>query len=159
MNAVKQYAGQLGLRWDDLGYLTSGEEGSWRGWWPRFRVEWYTFAFMIPDGIVVATVRGDGKTVHKFELYPLLGKGSLLPLWAAYPEFNSVTIGWRMGSGEFYKYRWHQWYRSLSDEERAQYRVRFPAPDDGAWTGFYEEIADRPAAADSVADFIMGRIP
>ncbi len=34
----------------------------------------------------------------------------MVPLWAAYPSYDSMTIGWRMGSGEVYKYRWHYWY-------------------------------------------------
>ncbi|MDB5294670.1 MAG: hypothetical protein JWO31_653 [Phycisphaerales bacterium] len=87
--------------------------------------------------------------------------GLILPLWAVYPHHTSVTIFWRMGSGEHYKHKWHAWYRGLTDAGRSEYQRRFPAPTDPerAWEGWYEAVADRPAGNEHpLADFIAGRV-
>ena len=81
----------------------------------------------------------------------------MLPLWAAYPTYCSVTIGWRMGCGEDYKYRWHAWYDSLSVDRKAQYKERYPAKDD--WDYFYTDVADYEPDPESYAEVIMGRVP
>jgi hypothetical protein len=101
------------------------------------------------------------RSVSYFELKPIDPKRFLLPLWAVFPHYTSVTIGWRMGYGEKYKYRWHAWYRSLSDEDRRKYKQRFPAPTDEerCWEGFYEQIADVPATGQNpIAELIIGRV-
>ncbi len=154
LNAAKEYATQWGLSWDDRGCLAAGKE---RAWWLLFGVRYYTFTFLIAEGVIIAGISCPGYKVRRFEVYPLAGKGLMLPLWAAYPTLDSVTINWRMGRGEYYKYRWNGWYRSLADDERAEYKKRFPPPDYGAWPGFYEDIADRPSTG-SIGDVIMGRV-
>jgi hypothetical protein len=161
LESAQKYAGSLGIPWDDHGCQTSDHSGEWRGWWPRYRVDFYTFTILVPDAVVISSVRGESYSIHRFEVYPLFAKGVMLPLWLAYPEFNSVTIGWRMGSGEFYKYRWHYWYRSLSDEQRTEYKKKFPPPndDDRAWAGFYEVIADERADPNSPGEYVAGRVP
>jgi len=83
-------------------------------------------------------------------------------LWAAYPTFNSVTMGWRQSYGEQYKYRWHSFYRGLSEDAKAEYRREYPPPTDEerCWQGFYELIADVPATGEHpIAEFIFGRVP
>jgi hypothetical protein len=129
-----------------------------RAWW-YFRVRWRAFEVDTGDGTADVIVSRDG--VSSFEYNPTDPKTFLLPLWAVQPHFTSVTIFWRMAPGEEYKYRWHAWYRTLSDAERAAYKERFPAPTDNerAWSGFYEDVADVPATgANSVAEFIIGRV-
>lgn len=161
LDSVKKYAESLEIPWDEHGCQTSNHSGESQGWWPRFRVNFYTFTILVPDAVVISSVRGKSYNIHRFEVYPMFAKGFLLPLWLAYPEFTSVTIGWRMGSGESYKYRWHYWYRGLSDDQRAEYKAKFPPPDDDdrAWRGFYEDIADKRADPNSVGEFIVGRVP
>ncbi|HEX4797101.1 MAG TPA: hypothetical protein VH370_25135 [Humisphaera sp.] len=68
--------------------------------------------------------------------------GLLLPLWAAFPHFTSVTIFWRMCPGEDYMLQWREWYRGLTDAERFKYQERFPTPADPqrAWEGWYEML-------------------
>lgn len=152
LDAAKDYAAKWDLQLKDV--LATGKKPAW---WLPFSIRWYTFTFHTGSGIVVVDVFWPGYKVKRFELYPLTGRGVMLPLWAAYPDFTSVTIGWRMGHGEVYKYRWHHWYRSLTDDEQAEYKKRFPPPDYGAWPGFYEEIADRPSSG-SIGDHVIGRV-
>jgi hypothetical protein len=111
------------------------------------------------DGTADVVIYQSG--VSSFEYKPTDPKSLLLPLWAVQPHFTSVTVFWRILSGEAYKYRWHAWYRSLTDAERAAYKERFPAPTDEAraWSGFYEDVADVPATGSNpIAEFIIGRV-
>ena len=59
-----------------------------------------------------------------------------------------------MGSGEDYKYRWHDWYDQLTEKELSDYKTRFPPPEDKelCWYDFYELIADVPDDPDSIPD-------
>ncbi len=43
-----------------------------------------------------------------------------------------------MGYGEYYTHRWHEYYESLSDEDRKKYREMNPQPE--SWKGFYKNI-------------------
>lgn len=61
----------------------------------------------------------------------------MLPLWLAYPEIERYSIGWRMGYGEYYAYKWHEWYESLDEHTQNQYQELFPEPI--TWSGFYED--------------------
>ena len=40
------------------------------------------------------------RTKFRVEYHPTDLKAFLLPLWAAYPSFTSVTMGWRQSYGE-----------------------------------------------------------
>jgi len=95
------------------------------------------FTIHSEHGIVVADVDFPEYSVSMFEFYPTDGKSYMLPLWLAYPSYSSVTIGWRMGSGEQYRIRWHYWFAGLCEADQANYRHRFPAPEKGHWTDFY----------------------
>ena len=103
----------------------------------------YTFAFESEFGIGEVDVWHPNE-VMRCEFIPSDSRYHMLPLWAAFPTFNSVTIGWRMGYGEVYKYRWHDWYDQLPDEKRSEYKKRFPPPEDEelCWYDFYELLAD-----------------
>lgn len=44
-------------------------------------------------------------------------------------------MGWRMGGGEDYRYRFFKWYKSLSVTQQTEYQQLFPEPKQ--WAGFY----------------------
>lgn len=67
--------------------------------------------------------------------------GLALPPWEALPDIPRGSIGWRMGSGEDYWIEFSQWYRSLTPEQRAEYRELYQAPP--GWEGFYDLIESR----------------
>lgn len=71
--------------------------------------------------------------------------------------YCTVTIGWRMGSGEDYKYKWHAWYHALSSDRKARYKERYPAT--GDWAYFYSDVAADDSDPESYADLIIGRVP
>lgn len=55
----------------------------------------------------------------------------LAPPWIAYPGYTRYTIGWRMGSGEDYIWKWWEMVRAMPRdfETRCAYLMRFdPAP-------------------------------
>lgn len=103
----------------------------------------------------------DHTGVVEFEIEPEYrdAAGRMLPLWLVYPSYTSVTAGWRQGTGETYKLRWHSWWRTLDAEGKAAYRAAYPEPirSDLCWSGFYDEIAERPSSG-SIGDFIDGRV-
>lgn len=60
----------------------------------------------------------------------------MLPPWKKYPEINRFSIGWRMGYGEGYLIEWWGFYAKLSDEEKKDYRKKYPQP--LMWFRFYK---------------------
>ena len=72
---------------------------------------------------------------------PLFASESMIPPWAAYPSYSSVTSGWRQGSGDGYLAHWIKWLRNCHPEERSLYLSRFPAPnDDRLWHDWYASV-------------------
>ncbi len=59
---------------------------------------------------------------------PIIYKDEILPKWIVFPHYSAETIGWRMGIGEAYALIAHCYYDSLSEEEKKQYRERYPIP-------------------------------
>ena len=59
------------------------------------------------------------------------------PLWLACREIERYSIGWRMGSGEDYKYQFGEWLDALPAEEQAEYRTLFPEP--VTWKGWWDD--------------------
>ena len=59
----------------------------------------------------------------EYKLKKLKDKKLLPPPWIAYPEIERYSIGWRMGYGESYIYKWSEWYTSLNDEEQEEYQA------------------------------------
>src|SRR6267142_1065903 len=57
------------------------------------------------------------------------------PPWKEFPHIPCGSVGWRMGPGEDFWHLWTRWYSSLSLEERAEYKAKWPEPTD--WMGFY----------------------
>ncbi len=155
VNAAEVYAAAWNIPWRQV--VKTDKE---REWW-FFSIRWYTFTIDTGDGEAIASVYGPTATVNRFEYYPSAPDGFLLPLWVAFPGYTSVTCGWRQGYGESYKYRWHSFYRSLTEAKKAEYRLRFPPPVDKdlCWQGFYENVADKPAdGSNPIAEFIIGRV-
>lgn len=58
----------------------------------------------------------------------LKDKKLMPPPWLACPEIERYSIGWRMGYGEEYIYRFFSWLEELSSEERMEYQALFPEP-------------------------------
>lgn len=66
----------------------------------------------------------------------LKDKKMMAPLWLEFPKAERGSIGWRMGNGEGYAYKFWDWYESLTVEEKEEYKNLFPEPFD--WKGAYE---------------------
>ena len=150
---AKHYALKWGAPWG-----TVSEIRKERAWWLLFRVRFFHLTIESEAGRSQVTIDSLFKKLWFFEFIPTDTSTWMLPLWGAYPIYNAVTIGWRMGSGEDYKYKWHAWWRTLSAEARDRYRSRYPEPDWGAWPGFYEEIAEVPAKPGNMVDLMIGRV-
>lgn len=60
----------------------------------------------------------------------------LPPLWIAYPMIPSGSLGWRMGWGETYAYKFADWFADLSDDEKQEYIKLFPEPQ--RWNLYWE---------------------
>ena len=67
----------------------------------------------------------------------LQDKKIMPPPWMAFPEIERYSIGWRMGYGEDYIYRFGDWLDTLSPEERTEYRSLFPEP--VTWKGWWDD--------------------
>src|ERR1700757_1550579 len=113
---AKAHAAQWSVPWHQVVKAVKD-----RAWW-YFSVEWYSFTIDTGDGRVDASIHVESGTVNRFEYYPSDPQAFLLPLWAAYPTYTSVFMGWRQSYGEQYKCRWHSFYRGLSKEAKAEYR-------------------------------------
>ena len=59
------------------------------------------------------------------------------PPWLAHREIERYSIGWRMGYGEDYIYRFGDWLDTLSLDERTEYRTLFPEP--VTWKGWWDD--------------------
>jgi len=59
------------------------------------------------------------------------------PPWEKYPEHESNSIFWRMGTGEEYLVDYFRVYLMYADEDELKsYKSKYPAPD--KWKGWYE---------------------
>lgn len=67
----------------------------------------------------------------------LRDKKIMPPPWLALREIERYSIGWRMGYGEDYLFRFGRWLDSLSSEELAEYRALFPEP--MTWKGWWDD--------------------
>jgi hypothetical protein len=112
-----------------------------RPWWLIFRVSGYKVAYHTAEGCAVVEIHGRDYRVSRFEFYPAeCSKAIMVPLWAAFPGYDSVTINWRTGYGGAYSAAWFKWYERLSVEEKVGYQERFPPPSKGSWSDFYEFV-------------------
>ena len=61
--------------------------------------------------------------------------GYMIPPWAAFPEIPFGSLGWRMGSGEFYMIRFNEWFSKLEKSKKEEYMKKYPKPEN--WESFY----------------------
>jgi hypothetical protein len=73
-------------------------------------------------------------------LFEALRLAPPLPPWAAFPEYDRDSMGWRMGAGEDHLYRLYVFFKHCDAEERAEYERRHPEP--AEWLGWYAELDD-----------------
>ena len=64
----------------------------------------------------------------------LAAHGTFVPPWIKYPQIPRRSIGWRMGSGEWYLWMWQAWWKTLDEPARSAYRAQ--------WTEAPREWAD-----------------
>ena len=50
---------------------------------------------------------------------------------------DPFSIGWRMGAGEDYKFKFNDWLKTLSQDKQRQYQQLFPEP--ATWHGYWDE--------------------
>ena len=67
----------------------------------------------------------------------LQDKNIMPPPWLAHREIERYSIGWRMGYGEDYIYRFGDWLDTLSPDEQTEYRTLFPEP--VTWKGWWDD--------------------
>lgn len=156
------YAKRLGFEVFETTSIEIEHDGFWIFRYPT----WARVALVTNAGVAESTLWARASNIHSFIVQPSESDGELLPLWLAFPAYDSVTSGWRQGSGELYKYKWHDWWRTLPDLKKEQYKLKFPEPTDeergewtGGWEGFYDEIADVPGDPASIPDLLFGRVP
>lgn len=58
----------------------------------------------------------------------------MVPPWDYY-DIPAGSIGWRMGYGEEYMYKFWNWYTALLPGDKQQFQRLFPTPPE--WEGFY----------------------
>ena len=68
------------------------------------------------------------------------------PPWLAHREIERYSIGWRMGYGEDYIYRFGDWLDTLSPDEQTEYRTLFPEPVMAVAKYWFEQHGAVPAA-------------
>jgi hypothetical protein len=62
------------------------------------------------------------------------------PPWLKFPKIPLGSIGWRMGAGEDYWYKWQDWYMTQSTEVQVAIRTSFAEP--LGWEGFYARTVE-----------------
>jgi protein-tyrosine-phosphatase/N-acetylglutamate synthase-like GNAT family acetyltransferase len=69
----------------------------------------------------------------------LAAHGTMVPPYIKYPEIPCMSIGWRMGDGEWYLWMWSTWFNALDPAARAAYLAEWEpkAPDD--WVGWLDD--------------------
>ncbi|HTQ14960.1 MAG TPA: 7-cyano-7-deazaguanine synthase QueC [Rhizomicrobium sp.] len=70
-----------------------------------------------------------------------IGRTPLDPPWKQFPTYEAGSLGWRMGGGEDYWFRFWDWFlRGLTDEGRVAYMHANPEP--SGWKGRYATMLD-----------------
>ncbi|MES9948593.1 MAG: hypothetical protein ABW118_06520 [Candidatus Thiodiazotropha sp.] len=67
-------------------------------------------------------------------------EGLMVPPWVKYPNIPLGSIGWRMGSGETYWYKYVDWYKTTNDEIKKRVQEKYSA--EGRWENFYLNLRD-----------------
>jgi len=66
---------------------------------------------------------------------PEFDKRWMLPPWKKYSDIPLGSLGWRMGAGEDYWYKFVAWYGTQDSKTRKEYKEIYPKPDD--WDNFW----------------------
>ena len=128
---------ELGLPWGKV----TGVEKIRDGW---IIVTQIVIDLSTPTGRAQIWVSGGWEPVNAAVLWePDDPCADLPPPWEAFPKYPWITTGWGQGPGETYWLGWHQWFDSLTEEQRQRYQQRHPAPADPVmgWGEFYEFTA------------------
>jgi protein-tyrosine-phosphatase/N-acetylglutamate synthase-like GNAT family acetyltransferase len=69
----------------------------------------------------------------------LAAHGTMVPPFIKHPNIPCMSIGWRMGDGEWYLWMWSTWFNALDPATRAAYLAEWEpkAPDD--WVGWLDD--------------------
>ena len=59
--------------------------------------------------------------------------GTIVPPWIKHPEIPRRSMGWRMGTGEWYLETWRRWWQRLDEAARTAYRERWKPEAPAAW--------------------------
>jgi protein-tyrosine-phosphatase/N-acetylglutamate synthase-like GNAT family acetyltransferase len=70
----------------------------------------------------------------------LAAHGTFVPPWVKYPDIPRSSIGWRMGSGEWYAWMWGTWWAGLDETAQTAYREQWPPPPQ--WVDYYDPDSD-----------------
>lgn len=85
----------------------------------------------------------------------------LPPPWIKFPSMDPFSIGWRMGAGEDYKFKFNDWLKTLSQDEQRQYQQLFIEP--ATWRGYWDErLSDDDSTLFTYNEFLLdlwGREP
>jgi arsenate reductase (thioredoxin) len=65
--------------------------------------------------------------------------GTIMPPYVKYPDIPYMSIGWRMGNGEWYLWMWSTWFEKLSATEQTAYVAKWQSQTPAEWKGFYED--------------------
>ena len=78
----------------------------------------------------------------------------LPPPWIKFPSMDPFSIGWRMGAGEDYKFKFNDWLKTLSQDEQRQYQQLFAEP--ATWRGYWDErLSDDDSTLFTYNEFLL----
>lgn len=66
--------------------------------------------------------------------------GLMVPPWIKFPNIPLGSIGWRMGVGEDYWFRFRSWWFRQIRAKRVAVKTKYPEPRE--WLGFYDRLKD-----------------
>ena len=64
--------------------------------------------------------------------------GTFVPPWVKFPDIPRRSIGWRMGSGEWYLWMWRTWWQSLDEPTRRAYCEKWEPQAPAEWNGWLQ---------------------
>lgn len=75
------------------------------------------------------------------------------PIWLRYPAIPQNSIGWRMGSGEDYKFKFYSWLKKMTEEDQQTYHKMFPQPI------FWRDLLGEEAEDEASKNYSYNHIP
>ena len=106
-----------------------------------FRCVEHQVLYESDDWMGIASVMAGQSTPAFVDFRPNFAALAMLPPWAAYSSYDSVTSGWRQGYGDGYLSHWINWLVELESNDRTNYLTRYPAPiDERLWGDWFESV-------------------